>query len=184
MDRSENSRRPTGEQGVSPKGASLPLESVSLLRQDAHGTRPARIIWLDDEERVVKECSYVFALRLINYTLISCRNGDEALREIMHQPPDLLITDYHHPGASLEAMLLHLSERPARFPILVVSACEKPEDLKRQFSSFTFTIELLSKPFDWGDFYAAVLKHLNASNPLPGLTLDGSSLRGLNFGNT
>ena len=124
----------------------------------------------------------MFALRLINYTLISCRNGDEALREIMHQPPDLLITDYHHPGVSLETMLLYLSERPARFPILVVSACEKPEDLKRQFTSFTFTIELLSKPFDWGDFFAAVLKHLNASNSLPGLTLDASSLRGLNSG--
>lgn len=167
MDRPETSRNPTSEQGVSPKDASLAETPISLLRQDAHGTRPARIIWLDDDDNIVEMLSYVFAWHLKDYNLVPCLNGDEALREIDRHPPDLLLTDYLHPGASLEAILHHLSARPARFPILLMSGCEKPEDLKRQFSSFTFTIELLSKPFVFRDLIAGIIRHLNSPNALP-----------------
>ena len=186
MDRPEASRKPPGEPGVSPKDAFQPQEPVSVLRREANGTRPARIIWLDDDESIAEMFSIVFGLFLKDYIVVHCVNGDEALLEIDRHPPDLLLTDYLHPGASFEAMLLHLSARPARFPILVVSGREKPEDLKRQFSSSVFTIELISKPCDSRDLITAVLKHLKSSNslppPLPGLTLDASSLRGLNSG--
>ena len=167
MDRPETSRNPTSEQSVLPKDASLAETPISLLRRDAKGTRPARIIWLDDDENIVEVLSYVFAEHLKDYNLVPCLNGDEALREIDRHPPDLLLTDYLHPGASLEAILHHLSARPARFPILLMSGCEKPEDLKRQFSSFTFTIELLSKPFVFWDLIAGIIRHLNSPNALP-----------------
>jgi len=184
MDRPENSRKPPGEQGGSPEVASVPLEPVSLLRQDSRGTRPARIIWLDDEERLLFHVSRLFACCLKDYNLVPCLNGDEALREIDRHPPDLLLTDYRHPGARLEQILLRLEKSPARFPILLSSASVGPETERGLRSSCTFTIEFLPKPFDCDHLLATIIKHLNASNPLPGLTLDASSLRGLNSGNT
>src|ERR1035438_9527359 len=100
---------------------SVPLEPISLSRRDAHGVRPARIIWLDNEEALIRCASRLLSEYLKDYRLIPCVNGDDALREIDRQPPDLLVTDYHHPGARLTEMLLRLEERPARFPVLLVS---------------------------------------------------------------
>jgi CheY-like chemotaxis protein len=141
---------------------SVPLEPVSLSQRDAHGIRPARIIWLDDEEALIRCASRLLPEYLKDYRLIPCVNGDEALHEIARQPPDLLVTDYHHPGARLAEMLFRLEERPARFPILLVSACAGPEDLKHLRSASTFTIELLGE-LDCGTLIPAILKYLTGT---------------------
>jgi CheY-like chemotaxis protein len=168
--RSQTSRERPGEPGISPNEASLPSEPVSLSRRDAHGwARPAKIIWLDDEEAIHRCGSRLLADYLKDYSLVPCFNGDEALRAIARQPPDLLITDYHHPGARFSEMFLRLEERPERFPVLLVSACAGPEHLKRLCSSSTFTIELLGQP-SCETLISAILKHLTSANGLPTVT--------------
>jgi hypothetical protein len=47
--------------------------------------------------------------------------GDEGLRKIARRPPDLLITDYAHPGPRAEEMLHRLLRTRISFPILVAS---------------------------------------------------------------
>ncbi len=71
-----------------------------------------------------------------------------------------------------------LEERPARFPVLLVSACAGPEDLKHLRSASTFTIELLGD-LDSETLIPAILKYLTDSKaPPPGKAVDDSKQDG------
>ena len=143
---------------VSLKETLLPGKLVSLFRRDDQGARPARIIWLDDEQTMIRCGSRLIAECFQDYSLVPCFDGDGALREITHQPPDLLITDYHHPGARLAEIISRIEEGPSRFPILVVSVCMGPEQLKCLAASSNLSIELI-QPIDQ-HLIPAVLEHL------------------------
>lgn len=102
-----------------------------------------------------------------DYSLVPCFDGDAALREIANQPPDLLITDYHHPGARLAEILSRIGEAPARFPILVVSACAAINPGLAQAELLgaypSFAIDVLGEPI-CQHLIPAVLKHLAPSD--------------------
>jgi CheY-like chemotaxis protein len=98
-----------------------------------------------------------------DYNIVPCGNGDEALREIARQAPDLLVTDYHHPGARPVEMLLRLEESPVRFPVLLLSACAGPEQLKDLRASSTFVIELLGES-NHEALIPIILKYLGPPN--------------------
>ncbi len=164
----QSSAQAPGAQGAS-EGVP-PAEPVSLLQRDAKGTRPARIIWLDDESKLIRAVSRLLPDYIKEYSLIACGDGNEALEEIARQAPDLLITDYHHPGARLDEILLRLEERPERFPILLVSACAGLQHLQelRALTSTTFTIEFPGDPTCVEALAASIRKHLCfATGPLP-----------------
>ena len=92
-----------------------------------------------------------------------CATGDEGLRKIARRPPDLLITDYAHPGPRPEEMLHRLLRTRIRFPVLVASAYvgEFPELQKPLLCFPGFVVEFLHKPFLAKDLKAAVLKCIN-----------------------
>ena len=132
------------------KEALVPGDLVSLSRRTDNGTRPARIIWLDDERTMIRAGARLLAQHFVDYTLVPCFHGDAALREIEKQPPDLLMTDYHHPGARLAEILQRIGRAPTRFPIMVVSACaaNNPGFFQADSSGAcpSFTIEVLVEP--------------------------------------
>lgn len=144
-------------------------QPVSLSRRGGDGTRPARIIWLDDEQAMIRAGSRLLAEHFTDYSLVPCFDGDGALREIAHEPPDLLITDYHHPGARLAEILDRIGGAPARFPILVVSACAayNPGFFQGELlgASPSFTIEVLGEP-SCQHLIPAVLKHLTHADTI------------------
>jgi CheY-like chemotaxis protein len=123
-----------------------------------NGTRPARILWLDNELAIIRAGSRLLADHFTDYSVVSCFDGDATLRQIAHEPPDLLITDYHHPGASLAEMLSSIQTGPSRFPILVVSVCVGPEQLKCVAPSANLSLELIQPMLE--HLIPGVLKHL------------------------
>ena len=95
---------------------------------------------------MIRAGSRLLAQSFRDYSLVPCFDGDAALREIANQPPDLLITDCHHPGARLPDLLSRTEEGPARFPILVVSACAGPVLAELLGAYPSLAIEVLGEP--------------------------------------
>lgn len=140
--------------------AQPPYPTASLLR----GARPARILLLDDEPFVTDAMKLMLQFYFKDYTVAECRTGDDGWAAILQQRPDLLITDYGHPGLRLEEMLPRLSRRSASFPIIIASAYVSGlPDLQAQLlSQRGLTIKLLNKPFLAEELRAKVLECLTA----------------------
>jgi len=118
---------------------------ISLLRKGG----PARIVHLDDEPFMHDIIETILQSHFADYVVIPCTTGDECWAEIARRNPDLLITDYAHPGMRLEMMLPMLRQNSLAFPILLTSAfvSGSAELRERLLSQPTLTITLLNKPF-------------------------------------
>jgi len=139
-----------------------PRQLISLLR----GARPARIILLDDEQGVRNAIKVMLQFHFRDYVTVECTTGDEGWSEISRHSPDLLITDYAHPGMRLEVMFPLLRQTPVKFPIVVASAfVSSSSELRERLGSQPgLTITLLNKPFRAEDLKARVITCLNATS--------------------
>ena len=134
-------------------------DSISLLR----GTRPARILLLDDEPSARDSIKRLLFFYFKDFITAEASSGWEGWWEISQRVPDLLITDLNHPWPRLEEMLhVHrLFRGLVRFPIIVASAVLDDAILRQRLLSFpTFDIVLLDKPFAAADLKAKVLECL------------------------
>lgn len=118
---------------------------ISLLRNG----HPARIVHLDDEPFMHDIIETILQSHFADYVLIPCTTGDECWAEISRRKPDLLITDYAHPGMRLETMLPMLRQNSLTFPIMLTSAfvSGSAELRERLLSQPALKITLLNKPF-------------------------------------
>jgi DNA-binding response OmpR family regulator len=145
------------------KPSQPPHKIISLLREAG----PARIILLDDEQFVRDAIKMMLQFYFRDYLTVECANGDEGWSEISRQSPDLLITDYGHPGMRLETLFPLLRENQYQFPILIASAyvSSTPELQKRLLSQPGLKVTLLNKPFMAEDLKTRVISCLNGSFP-------------------
>lgn len=111
-------------------------------------TRPAprkRIILVDDEKHML----HLFELYIHEWfkdiELIQFQNGDAAWEELSQKTPDLLVTDWFHPGLDGGQMVRMLAQQQARFPVLMISACDM--ECVREFSDSGIKVAFLQKPF-------------------------------------
>lgn len=141
--------------------AQTPHEVISLLR----GTRPARIILMDDEQFVRDAMKMMMEFYFKDYVTVECADGDKCWSEISRNMPDLLITDYGHTGMRLETMFPLLRRNQLRFPIIIASAYVSgmAELQKRLVSQPGLRITLLNKPFLAEDLKTRVIACLNGS---------------------
>lgn len=105
-------------------------------------------------------------LRFKGYTVITARNGHEALEQIKRQPPDLVITDILMPkmdGFAL-AYRLRTDAGLSRIPIIFLSATYvTPED--REFALRLGAVRFIEKPVDTDEFLRAVAAALASGAP-------------------
>jgi CheY-like chemotaxis protein len=154
---------------MSTNAKAHPKQSQHELISLARGTRPERIIHLDDEPFVRDATKLMLDFYFKDYVTVECSTGDDAWNEISRQNPDLLITDYSHCGMRIEEMLSLLSRQSAKFPILIMSAflggC--PDAKERLLSQADFSITLLNKPFLAEELKVEVLKCFDSATPNP-----------------
>ncbi len=96
-------------------------------------------------------------LRFKGYTVITARNGQEALELARRQPPDLVITDILMPKMDGFALAYHLRSdlRLSRIPIIFLSATYvTPED--RDFALRLGAVRFIEKPVDTEAFLLTV----------------------------
>jgi CheY-like chemotaxis protein len=98
-----------------------------------------------------------------NAVLISVANGEEALRQIQEQQPDIILLDLFLPKLDGFEVMEALKSNPAtqHIPVIIVSARLTPENRERarQIGASDF----IAKPYDPFDLLMLVDKHLTKS---------------------
>src|SRR5579859_1324261 len=116
--------------------------------------RPTTILVVEDDTAI--RDLMLEALRSDGYAVEGAADAPTALDAIRHQRPDLIVTDYHLPGADgLELLRLLQQEGFSDVPALVVSADTRPPGWPA--TSF------IPKPFELDAILRAVRRALGLS---------------------
>ena len=104
-----------------------------------------RILVADDESHIL----HVVSLKLRNagYTVLTARDGQEALEIAQLEKPDLLITDYHMPQLSGLELCQRLKQdaRTSDIPAIMLTA--RGYHLEPRDTEQSGILRMLSKPF-------------------------------------
>jgi two-component system, OmpR family, response regulator MprA len=98
------------------RGATVPQTVVN----DPAGTRPARILVVDDD-RAVRD-SLRRALGLQGFEVTLAADGMEALRQVQADPPDVVVLDVMMPGVDGIGVVRRLRQDGNQVPILLLTA--------------------------------------------------------------
>jgi two-component system KDP operon response regulator KdpE len=113
-----------------------------------------KIMLVDDEPSILKVLS--IKLRVSGYQVISALNGDEALKLIKSEKPDVVLLDVIMPGMDGFEVLQKLRAF-SKLPVIVVSA--RPE-----YSRQAMTLganAFIAKPFDIDELLKKIEQFLN-----------------------
>ena len=88
-----------------------------------------RILIVDDEPAF----RLLMAKALSNYDVVEAADGQEALRSVREQPPDLVITDIKMPEMDGYALLAALREEAPDLPVLAISGYVDSEDIREYY---------------------------------------------------
>ena len=108
-------------------------------------------------------------LRFKGYSVITARNGQEALDRVANQPPALVITDILMPKMDGYALAHRLRSDPhtRQIPLIFLSATYVTPDDK-QFAVSLGAVRFLEKPIDTEEFLLTVAELLTqAPEPTP-----------------
>jgi CheY-like chemotaxis protein len=109
---------------------------------------PRRILAVDDERHVVR----LIALNLARagYDVMTAADGQEALRKVAVEPPDLVVLDVVMPRMDGFAVLhsLKADPRTAQIPVILMSGRAETEDVLRGWQSGVDCF--MDKPFNPG----------------------------------
>ena len=111
----------------------------------------------------------VYMLRLLEmtlkkggFTVVSCRDGQEALAQAIACMPQLIVLDVLMPGLDGLAALRHLKSNPATCDIPVVMLSAKGHALTKFEADLAGAVMFLSKPFSPNQLLNEVQRILNA----------------------
>jgi CheY-like chemotaxis protein len=124
-----------------------------------------KILIADDE---------IYMLRLLEmtlkkggYTVISCRDGREALAQAASELPRLIVLDIMMPGLDGLGALRKLKENPATRDVPVVVLSAKGHSLTRVEAELAGAVLFLAKPFSPNQLLGEVRKILEPGETPP-----------------
>ncbi len=99
--------------------------------QDKSAARPAKILIVDDEQDIVRLLS--FALQAEGYQVVTALSGQEALKRVEQERPDIVVLDVMMPGMDGIEVCAELRSKPetAGLPIIMLSALGQVADRVR-----------------------------------------------------
>ncbi|HEX7289126.1 MAG TPA: response regulator [Candidatus Angelobacter sp.] len=76
-------------------------------------------------------------LEQLGYAVVEARDGDEALRQVRQQPPDLVLMDLQMPARNGFDVLQEIRKDPelARLPVVAVTANAMPGDQEKALAA-------------------------------------------------
>ena len=110
-----------------------------------------RIVLVDDEKYMLQLLETYLREWFDDLDLRQFQNGDAAWRELAQAAPDLLITDWQHPGLDGGELLRKLAEQRAQIPVLMITAYDI--DCLQEFAKSGMKIVFLQKPFGVAQFW-------------------------------
>lgn len=134
---------------------------------------PKRVMVVDDEVEIVEALSTVLQQKIPQVELIPAYDGYEALIQIGHVKPDLIVLDLRMPRIDGFEVCKELKSNPLtrHITIIAISGCGTDINISRiKESGADF---YLDKPFDMDQFLTLVRKCLGFPQPEP----EGSQLQ-------
>ena len=118
-----------------------------------------KILVADDETHIL----HVVSLKLKNagYTVLTARDGQEALELAQQERPDLIITDYHMPQLSGLELCQRLKQDPKTSHIPAIMLTARGYHLEPRDTQQSGILRMLSKPFSPRQLLSAVTEILD-----------------------
>ena len=118
-----------------------------------------KILVADDETHIL----HVVSLKLKNagYTVLTARDGQEALELAQQERPDLIITDYHMPQLSGLELCQRLKQDPKTSHIPAIMLTARGYHLEPKDTQQSGILRMLSKPFSPRQLLSAVTEILD-----------------------
>ena len=129
--------------------------------------RKLRIVLVDDERHMLKLLEMYLQEWFNAVELVMFQNGDPAWAELSRAEPDLLITDWRHPGLDGGELVLKLAEKKSKVPVLMISASDT--NCVRELAESGIKITYLQKPFGILEFWQALDKIIGPCDNPPRL---------------
>ena len=114
----------------------------------------AKVLVIEDEAPLRANLTRILTAE--NYRVVTAADGDEGIRRVLEEQPDLVICDILMPGTDGFGVLAALRSRPetATLPFIFLTASADKEDLARGLQRGAN--EYVTKPFKIADLLAAV----------------------------
>ena len=106
--------------------------------------RKLRIILVEDEKTLAELLEFCIRQWFQEIEVLPFEDGDAAWRELSRTEPDLLITDFYHPGMNGGMLISKLAEKRVKYPVLFTTA---EATLSPDFAALGIKVLLLPKPF-------------------------------------
>lgn len=112
-------------------------------------------VWIVDDDRSIR---WVLdkALSSAGLDTTTFESGDEMLRQIKHEQPDVILSDIRMPGIDGLAMLSELQGSYANIPTIIMTAHSDLDSAVASYQGGAF--EYLPKPFDVDEAVALVMR--------------------------
>ena len=124
---------------------------------------PQKILIADDEVYMLRLLEMTF--KKGGYTVISCRDGHEALAQAVTALPQLIVLDVMMPGLDGLGALRQLKSNPATRDIPVVVLSAKGQALTKVEAELAGAVLFLAKPFSPNQLLSEARKILTPANP-------------------
>ena len=135
-----------------------------LLTMDTNAVQSVpKIMVVEDDPHVLRQIA--FALEHEGYAVTTATAGDDALRQLMLDRPDLLVTDVMMPGLDGYDLVdqLRRDEKLCDLLVIMVTARTADEDISKGFSSGTDIY--IEKPFKPSELVAFVRRFVGPAKP-------------------
>lgn len=146
-----DTKRVTTEVGALDKGE---------LRETANHERIDRVLLVDDNADMH---DYLYRLLAGSYHVMTATRGDEALRIVLSERPDLVLADVMMPGMDGFELLRAIRSNPATKTMLVILLSARAGDEARTEGMKAGADDYLVKPFSAREVLARVGAHLDLS---------------------
>jgi len=124
----------------------LSPERLAGIARQPRGTRPLRIVMLDDEPMTLDVLEAIIRARFRDATVLKFDDAEEALNELAREAPDVFTTDWQHSKINGREMLHLLAQRGVRYPVFVISGLAQVRDTLLRMPPKNLNVTYLRKP--------------------------------------
>jgi len=127
-----------------------------------------RIVVLDDGDLVRELLKTLLQSMYQGIEIAEFADGDAAWAELSRQTPDLLITDYEHPGMKCEELLTRLAGMKNRCPVVLDSGHSETrvlDEFAPTIPRLSLNVEFVAKPYSFKQMQAVLARHLGPPTP-------------------
>ena len=128
--------------------------SLNAVRAVIAMSKPHSVLIVDDEPNIL--LSLQFLMKKSGYEVRTAKDGEEALAEILHAAPDLVLLDVMMPKIDGFSMCERIRANPAWQDMRIIMLTARGRDVEREKGLALGADDYITKPFSTKDAIARV----------------------------